>query len=86
MLKGGEDVVQGTHVRELTPEWVARAVGGRLHPGGGPVRDLVWHSGAATSVRRIVCLFFQPPPPRTDAIGLRWPHTTPFGRPVEPLV
>ena len=40
--------MQGTHVRELTPEWVARAVGGRLHPGGGPVRDLVWHSGAAT--------------------------------------
>jgi UDP-N-acetylmuramoyl-tripeptide--D-alanyl-D-alanine ligase len=45
MLRSGEVVVHLAHVREVTPEWVAEATGGRLHPGGGPVRDLHWHSG-----------------------------------------
>ena len=31
-------------VREMTPEWVARATGGRLHPGGKPAQDLHWDS------------------------------------------
>ncbi|WP_201738452.1 UDP-N-acetylmuramoyl-tripeptide--D-alanyl-D-alanine ligase [Thermus thermamylovorans] len=44
MLKGGEWVVHVAHVREVTPEWVAAATGGRLHPGGRPVRDLHWDS------------------------------------------
>ncbi|MGQ9735475.1 MAG: UDP-N-acetylmuramoyl-tripeptide--D-alanyl-D-alanine ligase [Thermaceae bacterium] len=47
MLKGGEGVVHDVYVRELTPEWVAEAVGGRPHPGGKPVRDLVWDSREA---------------------------------------
>lgn len=37
-------VVHLAHGRELTPEWVARTTGGRLHPGGRPVRDLHWDS------------------------------------------
>jgi UDP-N-acetylmuramoyl-tripeptide--D-alanyl-D-alanine ligase len=45
MLRSGEVVVHLAHVREVTPEWVAEATGGRLHTGGGPVRDLHWHSG-----------------------------------------
>ncbi|MCS6869174.1 MAG: Mur ligase family protein [Thermus sp.] len=44
MLKGGERLVHLAQVRELTPEWVAEATGGRLHPGGKPVRDLHWDS------------------------------------------
>ncbi|WP_243094232.1 UDP-N-acetylmuramoyl-tripeptide--D-alanyl-D-alanine ligase [Thermus thalpophilus] len=44
MLRSGEVLVYLAHVRELTPEWVAEATGGRLHPGGGPVRDLHWNS------------------------------------------
>ena len=32
------------HVREITPEWVAGATKGRLHPGGKPVHDLRWDS------------------------------------------
>ena len=47
MLKGGEWVVQGVYVREITPKWVAEATGGRLHPGGRPVFDLVWDSREA---------------------------------------
>lgn len=46
MLKGGEVVVQDAQVREVTPEWVAAATGGRLHPGGGRVADLHWDSRA----------------------------------------
>lgn len=48
MLKGGEQVVQDVHLREITPEWVAEATGGRLHPGGKPVFDLVWDSRETT--------------------------------------
>lgn len=44
MLKGGEALVHLAHVREITPEWVAEATGGRLHPGGRPVVDLHWDS------------------------------------------
>ncbi|WP_038049474.1 UDP-N-acetylmuramoyl-tripeptide--D-alanyl-D-alanine ligase [Thermus caliditerrae] len=44
MLKGGEGFVHLVHVREITPEWVAEATGGRLHPGGRPVSDLFWDS------------------------------------------
>ncbi|GAB5601848.1 Mur ligase family protein [Thermus sp. FJN-A] len=44
MLEDGEWLVYLTHVRQLTPEWVAEAVGGRLHPGGKPVHDLHWDS------------------------------------------
>ncbi|WP_347240255.1 cyanophycin synthetase [Thermus sp.] len=46
MLRGGEAVVQDAHVREVTPEWVAEATGGRLYPGGQPVVDLHWDSRA----------------------------------------
>lgn len=44
MLEGGEVLVYFVHNREITPEWVAEATGGRLHPGGKPVRDLHWDS------------------------------------------
>lgn len=47
MLRGGEWVVHDVYVREITPDWVAEATGGRLHPGGRPVRDLVWDSREA---------------------------------------
>ena len=56
MLKGGEWVVQDVHLREITPEWVAEATGGRLHPGGKPVFDLVWDSREATSGALFVAL------------------------------
>ncbi|GAA5334776.1 Mur ligase family protein [Thermus hydrothermalis] len=44
------------HVREVTPEWVAEAAGGRLHPGGGPVRDLHWDSREVTPQSLFVAL------------------------------
>ena len=44
MLKDGEAVVYLAHVREMTPEWVAQATGGKLHPGGRPIQDLHWDS------------------------------------------
>ncbi|MGM8836650.1 MULTISPECIES: UDP-N-acetylmuramoyl-tripeptide--D-alanyl-D-alanine ligase [Thermus] len=56
MLKGGEGLVYLAHVREVTPEWVAEATGGRLHPGGGPVRDLHWDSREVTPLSLFVAL------------------------------
>ncbi|MFN4232560.1 UDP-N-acetylmuramoyl-tripeptide--D-alanyl-D-alanine ligase [Thermus sp.] len=56
MLKGGEWLVYLHHVREVTPEWVARAIGGRLHPGGKPVRDLHWDSRETTPGSLFVAL------------------------------
>ncbi|WP_370593866.1 Mur ligase domain-containing protein, partial [Pseudomonas juntendi] len=44
------------HVREVTPEWVARATGGRLHPGGKAVRDLHWDSRETTPGSLFVAL------------------------------
>ncbi|WP_198665483.1 UDP-N-acetylmuramoyl-tripeptide--D-alanyl-D-alanine ligase [Thermus sediminis] len=44
MLRGGELEVHLAHIREVTPEWVAEAAGGRLHPGGRPIKDLHWDS------------------------------------------
>ncbi|WP_018462083.1 glutamate ligase domain-containing protein [Thermus oshimai] len=44
------------YVRELSPEWVAEKTGGRLHPGGGPIRDLHWDSREVTPGSLFVAL------------------------------
>ncbi|GGM92019.1 UDP-N-acetylmuramoylalanyl-D-glutamyl-2, 6-diaminopimelate--D-alanyl-D-alanine ligase [Thermus composti] len=56
MLKDGEAVVQDAYITQLTPEWVAQATGGRLHPGGGPVEDLHWDSRQTTPKSLFVAL------------------------------
>ncbi len=45
-----------THMRVLTPAWVAEATGGRLHPGGRPVLDLHWDSRAVSPGSLFVAL------------------------------